>query len=222
MARWQALQAVPNQTLANLQRHLREKFPLARHGLAPTSTESAPDFDLHHPATFPCGGITEIIPAHPSAGLSLFFASILEQEPSPSAVPELALIDGRDSFDPASFCQRDCAKLLWIRCQSPQQSIQAADLILRDGNLPRVVIDLLAFPSAELRQIPSSSWHRLKQLIETNHLSIIALSPQALVPCARLRLSMRFCFTLDHLVFSRKELFQQLQATTLLQRKQAL
>ena len=212
---------MPNPTLANLQQQLREKFPQARHGLSPAPAEPAVAFDLQNPATFPRGGITEIIPAHPAAGLSLVIASLLEHEPAHASVPELALIDGRDTFDPASFPPNDCAKLLWIRCQTPQQSIKSADLILRDGNLPRVVIDLLAFPFTELRKLPSSSWHRLNQLIEINDLLLIALSPSPLIPCARMRLSMRSGFGLRHFGFDRSELFQQLQVAPVLQRMSA-
>lgn len=212
--------AVSHPTLASLQQHLREKFPMARHGLAPAAP-AAPDFDLRNPATFPRGGITEIVPAHPAAGLSLVVASMLEHEPAQPSIPELALIDGRDTFDPASFSSGDCAKLLWIRCQTPAQSIKAADLILRDGNLPRVILDLLAFPCADLRQIPNSAWHRLKQLIETHDASLIALSPQPLIPCARMRLSLHSAYGLDHFVFDRSELFQQLRGTPILQRMSA-
>lgn len=194
---------------------------MAHRRLALAAADASPDFDLKNPATFPCGGITEIIPAHPAAGISLILASLLQHESPDSKIPELALIDGRDSFDPGSFSATECSKLLWLRCQTPEQSLKAADLILRDGNLPRVVIDLLSFPISELRRIPSNAWYRLKQLIETEGSTTIVLCPQELIPCARLRLSMRSGFTLDHLIFSRLELFQQLHASPLLHRRTA-
>lgn len=194
---------------------------MARHGLAPVPAEPRLEFDLRNPASFPRGGITEIVPAHPAAGLSLFVASLLEHEAADPVIPELALIDGRDQFDPGSFSSNECWRLLWIRCKTPEQSIKAADLILRDGNLPRVLIDLLAFPMSELRKVPGSAWHRLKQLIEINDSTAIALCPHALIPCARLRLSMSSEFTLDHLTSSREELIQQLRSASVLQRKSA-
>jgi hypothetical protein len=206
----------------NLQRQLREKFPMARHGLSLEPAEPRPEFDLRNPASFPRGGITEIVPAHPAAGLALLVASLLEHETADCSLPELALIDGRDSFDPGSFSSNECSKLLWIRCNHPEQSIKAADLILRDGNLPRVLIDLLAFPMTELRKIPHSAWRRLKQSIESNDLAVLTMCPYPLVPCARLRLSMHSGFQLEHLTFSRQELIQKLQATAVLERKSAL
>lgn len=185
------------------------------------AVETPAAFDLLSTASFPKGAITEVIPASRRAGLSLFVAAMLGQEPAASSIPELALIDGRDQFDPASFSPDDCAKLLWIRCRTPQESIQSADLILRDGNLPRVLLDLLAFSPAELREIPSSAWQRLKRWMESSSASLIALTPHPLVPCATLRLSMHSGFTLDHFVHTREELIQQLRTTPLLQRKQA-
>lgn len=191
---------------------------MARHDYAPPPSAAQANFDLRNPASFPRGAITEIVPAHPAAGLSLIIASMLEHESPHGTVPELALIDGRDTFDPCSFTPAECSKLLWIRCQTPEQSIKAADLLLRDGNLPRIIIDLLAFPFSDLQKIPNSSWHRLKQLIETNELSVTILSPHALIPCSRIRLSMHSGFGLDHLNFDRSELIQQLRATPVLQR----
>ncbi len=214
---------MPNPTLANLQHQLRGKFPGARHELASCAPAPAPepDFNFRNPASFPRGGITEIVPAHPAAGLSLVVASLLECEPAHASVPELALIDGRDSFDPCSFPSHDCAKLLWIRCQTPEQTLKAADLILRDGNLPRVVIDLLAFPFSELRKIPNNTWHRLKQLIEMRDVTVIALTPRTRIPCARMRLSMHSGFGLEDLTSTRSELLQQVRTTPIFQRMSA-
>lgn len=210
---------MPNPTLAKLQQQLREKFPTARHGLSTAAPGARPDFDFRNPNPFPRGGITEIVPVHPAAGLSLVVASIMEHESAHLPIPELALIDGRDHFDPYSFSAEDCSKLLWLRCQSPEQAIKAADLILRDGNLPRVVLDLFAFSSSELAKIPNSSWHRIKQSIELNDLSLIALTPRALIPCALIRLSLSSHFGLDQLSSTRPELIEQLQTIPVLLRK---
>lgn len=213
--------AVHAQTLDHLRKQLREKFPAAHTMRASTVTDPPAPLVPRSPVSFPKGGITEVIPARFKAGLSLLVAAMLEEEPQASSVPELALIDGRDQFDPASFSPDHCARLLWLRCQTPQQSILAADLILRDGNLPRVVLDLLAFSPAELKDIPSSAWQRLKRWIESSAASFVTLSPYPLIPCATLRLSMQSVFTLEHFAQTRSELIQQLKITTLLQRKSA-
>ena len=52
------------------------------------------------------------------------------------------MIDGRDTFDPQSQPPGACDSLLWIRCRAAKDAVRAADLLLRDGNLPLLLIDL--------------------------------------------------------------------------------
>jgi hypothetical protein len=195
---------------------------MARHGLPVERPSAQPLLNPCQPSTFPKGGITEIVPTHPAAGLPLLLASLLHHEPPDQSPPTLALIDGADSFDPASFPPEDCAKLLWIRCQNPEQTLKAADLILRDGNVPRVVIDLLSLPTHEVRKIPGSAWQRLNRLIESNDSIAIVFHRYPLIPCARLRLLVTSRFGLDQFERSRTDLLQQVQVRLDLQRKQAL
>ena len=56
--------------------------------------------------------------------------------------------------------------LLWVRCHQAREALQAADLLLRDGNFPLVVLDLVLNPAAELRRIPQNNWYRLQRLVE--------------------------------------------------------
>ena len=219
---WQNTLAVPNPTLAKLQNQLREKFPMARHGLPVERQPQRAPVNPRLPSTFPKGGITEVIPAHPAAGITLLLASLLEHEPPGQSPPNIALIDAADSFDPASFPPEDCSKLLWIRCQNPNQAMKAADLILRDGNVPKLVIDLLSPPTHEVRKIPATSWQRLNRLIESNDSSVIVFHRYPLIPCVRLRLLVTSRFTLDHFDQGRNELLQHLQIRLDLQRKMAL
>jgi hypothetical protein len=135
-------------------------------------------------------------------------------------MPSLVLIDGRGQFDPCSIPPKDCSKLLWVRCSNCSESLKAADLILRDGNLPRVILDLLGFTSRELTEIPASIWYRFKQPIETSCASFIALTPRRLIPCATLRLSLLSRFTLAHFEQSREQLIGQLEVTPVLLRMQ--
>ncbi len=48
----------------------------------------------------------------------------------------LALIDGRDSFDPCGLDNPSLRHLLWLRCSKTYETIKATDLLLRDGNFP--------------------------------------------------------------------------------------
>ncbi len=211
---------MPSPTIVELQRHLREKFPTARHGLPAEPAPARPAIDFRDPRSFPRGTITEITPPQGTSALSLLVAALLEKADDSAPLPEIALIDG-NTFDPQSFPANDCLKLLWARCHSVAETLQAADLLLRDGNLPLVLLDLAAFAPAELRKIAGSSWHRLKQLCETSDSSLLALTPLPLVPCAGLRLSLQTNFRLDHLDQSREALLDRLHVTPTLQRKSA-
>lgn len=210
---------VPNPTVSQLRQKLREQFPAAHRSLPlehPGTTQSRiPRF----PDGLPQGGITEITPTNPACAPGLLVASLLAHEPSATPIPELALIDGRDQFDPCSFPPGDCAKLLWIRCQSPTESLKATDCLLRDGNLPRIILDLLGFPQRELSGISASIWHRFKQSIETNNQTFITLTPRPLIPCATLRLSLHSRFTLADFEHPREQLLDRLQATPLSQQR---
>jgi len=167
-------------------------------------------------ASFPSGAITEISPEHPACGISLLVSTLLasEEDDAPHPGLPLALIDARDQFDPDSFSVEDCRKILWLRCHETQQALQAADLLLRDGNLPRILLDLSCLPPRELQRIPRSSWHRLRQLAESTQATLLALTPTPFIPGTALRLTLTHRLTLADLIFPRRELQQQLTART--------
>src|SRR2546423_8110914 len=101
------------------------------------------------------GAITEIISPNPSAGSALLIHSLLQ-----IALRDrffLALIDGRDSFDVQSVDADALQHLLWVRCEKASEAIKAADFLLRDGNFPLVILDLILNPAEELRRIPATS-----------------------------------------------------------------
>jgi hypothetical protein len=211
--------AVPNPTVLHLRQQLRERFPQAHRVTPVPNCPPAVAAGFPGAGFFPKGAISEINPIGPGSGLGLILASMMEDEPAPGSVPELALIDGRDQFDPRSFAPDLCAKLLWVRCLSPEQALQAADLLLRDGNLPRVVLDLLGYSSREIATIRTAVWHRFKQSIEPNASSLIALTPRPIVPCAALRLGVRSRLGLEHMSQCRSELIGRLDVTSSLDRR---
>lgn len=214
-----------SETVQRLRQQLREKFPAAhREEKGPCRSVPIPRGEGSQGSTshsalgtwhFPSGALTEISPAHPACGLTLLIAGLLHSD-SPLSAPSspLVLIDARDRFDPASFSADDCARLLWLRCRETQQALKAADLLLRDGNLPSVLLDLSALPARELRRIPSSSWHRLRQLAETSRCTLVALTPVPLIPRAALRLTLTREFTLHHLDHSLSELLPEVRTET--------
>ncbi len=201
-------------TLQEIRKKLREKFPAA-HGLAavPESVErlSEKPFEI---ATFPAGAISEIIPAAEGGGLSLWIAGLLAEPEEAAEFPKFVLVDGGDAFDPVSHTAAACSQLLWVRCAKIQEVLKAADLLVRDANVPFIMLDLCGLPPASLRSIPASAWWRLKQLCETGACRLIVLAPSPLVPCASLRLELSTRLELTDFDLPRNEILQRMTART--------
>lgn len=200
---------MPHPTLDSLRQQLRERFP----GALPRTNNLQPPLQTSTTHTisacFIQGSITELNSPTHSAGLHLLVAALLNQEPTPTTTPELALIDANDQFDPASFPASACLKLLWLRCQTPLQALQACDLLLRDGNLPRIILDLSLCPRHHLNTLPKSAWYRFNQSIQTSRCSLLALTPQPLIPCATRRLEVARAFDLSDFSLDRNELLER-------------
>ena len=196
--------------IVDLRRLLRERFPEAHDRAAP----GAAAFPSGAPAALSClegaapGTITEVVSPRPSAGSGLLIQGLLQG--AAERKQYVALVDGRDVFDPQSTGLEACEKFLWARCQSASQAVKATDLLLRDGNIGLVAMDLQLTPLRELGRLPSSSWHRLRGLAEKSGANLIALTPRRIVPSAHLRVELDGTFGLDAFDLPREELHNQL------------
>jgi hypothetical protein len=74
--------------------------------------------------------------------------------------------------------------------------VKAVDLLLRDGNLSLVLLDLQAAPVREIRRIHASAWHRLQRLVEQTTSALVVLTPQPMVEGARVRIALNAQWTL--------------------------
>lgn len=110
-----------------------------------------------------------------------------------------ALVDGTDAFDPHLAGVEMLSRLLWLRCQTASEAVQSTDLLLRDGNLPVVFLDLRGNEDAELRKIGATAWYRLQRVIELKSVALLVFTSSTLVPCADVRLRLESRFTLDAL-----------------------
>ena len=198
--------------LQEIRRQLREKFPSA-HGFTTISEPVAQiSKTLFEIATFPAGAISEIIPATAGGGLSLWIAGLLAEPEEAPPFPKFVLVDGGDSFDPASHTAAACSQLLWIRCAKVSEVIKAADLLVRDGNVPFIMLDLCGLPPVSLKSLPAAAWWRLKQLSEATRCRLLVLAPFPLVPCASLRLALSCRLELADFDLPRKEILQRVEA----------
>ena len=139
----------------------------------------------------PKGTITELISPQVSAGSASLIHALIQSASVPQPV---ALIDGCDSFDPQPL--GNAGHLLWVRCDKAFEAIKAADLLLRDGNFPLVIVDLVLNPPVELRKIPQTSWYRLQRLVEPTSVVCLVLTRQSMVSSAQLKIVLDNLWTL--------------------------
>lgn len=111
----------------------------------------------------------------------------------------VALIDGRDSFDPCALANSILHQLLWVRCIKALEAVKAADLLLRDGNFPLVIVDLILNSAEELRTIPQTTWYRLQRLVESVPTACLVLTRYEMVSSAQLKLVLENSWNLETL-----------------------
>jgi len=117
-----------------------------------------------------------------------------------------ALVDGGRTFDPGSYDTAAFSRLLVAFCDTAEQGLKVADLLLRDGNLPLVLLDLQALPLRSLGRIPANTWHRFQRLVEKSGTVLVVMTPRPLVEAARLRIVLQTHWELADLKRPRHEL----------------
>ncbi len=153
----------------------------------------------------PRGTLTEIVsfPASGPGGSLLLFGLL---RATAQRGERVIIVDGRDAFDPKGLRQGELQRLLWTRCRTAKEALQAVDLAARDGNFPLIIFLLTLNPASELKRIPSTAWHRLQMLVEKSAATLLIFTPFAQVGCARLRLSVGGDFPLTQLHRRRADL----------------
>jgi hypothetical protein len=145
----------------------------------------------------PKSAIIELISPRASAGSASLIHGLLQSAERDRHF--VALIDGSDSFDPGSSDNSALQHLLWIRCRKAFDAIKAADFLLRDGNFPLVIVDLVLNTPDELRKIPQTSWYRLQRLAEAVPSACLIINRQSMVSSAQLKIVLENSWTLADL-----------------------
>ena len=183
--------------IIQLRQLLAERFPAAHVARPPAGDAFATRLARLDELGLPKGELTEVVSEHASAGVATMLAALIES--ARQAPHHVALVDGRDGFDPGSISAAAGRNLLWVRCRTALEATQAADLILRDGNLPFVILDLRANPVKEVQRLGSPIWHRLQTLSRHSSITCLVLTPVKVVSSARLRLTVERRATLTDL-----------------------
>jgi hypothetical protein len=174
--------------IIHLRQLLAERFPQIGAAVDQRLPTGVPAMDDATGGGLPKSAITELTSPNLSAGSALFTHALLQNAYRQGFF--LALIDGRDSFDPQSAGPTALRNLLWIRCSAAVDAVKAADFLLRDGNFPLVVLDLVLNPAEELRKIPQNNWYRLQRLVEAAPTAFLVLTRQSIISSAQLKLSL--------------------------------
>ena len=150
--------------IIDLRNLLAERFPHPSSAAASRLSTHLPCLEKPTRGGLPRGAITELISPGMNAGSASLIHALVHCAYRDNYF--LALIDGSDSFDPCGFDNASLQHLLWARCSKAFEAIKAADLLLRDGNFPLVIVDLVLNAPEELRKIPQTNWYRLQRLVE--------------------------------------------------------
>jgi hypothetical protein len=182
--------------IVDLRKLLAERFPHAPAPAASVLITGLPFLDETIGGGLPKSAIAELITPQLTAGGASVIRALLQCAQRDRYF--LALIDGRDSFDPSAFegCYHFLRHLLWVRCTKAFEAIKAADLLLRDGNFPLVIVDLVLNAAEELRKVPQTSWYRLQRLVEATSTACLVLSRYSMVSSAQLKIVLENSWTL--------------------------
>ena len=106
------------------------------------------------------------------------------------------------------------SRLLWVRCRTAEEAMKAADLILRDANLPLLLMDLKMAPPAQLRRIPATTWYRFQRLVEETEAIGVVFTPSPMISPARVRITLPEQFSLRALESDAGQLLAELRMET--------
>ena len=106
-----------------------------------------------------------------------------------------ALVDAKDSFDPASAdtAGANFSRLLWVRCGKSKQKLPpleqafiTADILLNSGGFGLVAVDLSDFSERLINKIPLATWFRFARVVEKHRTALVFIEkPYAAMPGIR-------------------------------------
>ena len=186
--------STPAGAIVDLRKLLAERFPHPPFSAITRLITGLSFLDQVIGGGLPKGTITELTTPQISAGSASLIQALLQVANRDHFF--LALIDGRDSFDPQPLGNPLLRNLFWVRCTTALKTIKAADLLLRDGNFPLVIIDLVLNPPEDLK-IPQTTWYRLQRLVEPTSTACLVLTRCSMVSSAQLKIVLENSWTLE-------------------------
>lgn len=183
--------------IIDLRKLLAERFPQLPQTATTRLVTGLPLLDRSSGGGLPRAALTELTSPRTSAGSASIIHALIHTAYRDNYF--LALIDGRDSFDPCGLDDCSLRHLLWVRCSKASEAIRAADLLLRDGNFPLLMLDLVLNSTEELRKIPQTNWYRFQRLVELVPTACLVLTPSEMVASAQVKLVLENSWNLETL-----------------------
>lgn len=178
----------PPVSVADLRQMLAARFPSATGkpgGGVPTGVRA---LDEALGGGLPGGRLTELVVETPGCGGQSVLAQLLLT--TRAARRRVALVDATDAFAPEALPADALRHLVWVRCGNLEQTLAAADLLVRDANYAVVVLDLRGCAERVLRRTPATVWHRLHRAARGGG-AVLVTTGRALVPATPWRLVLR-------------------------------
>src|SRR6201994_2045979 len=126
----------------------------------------------------PRGAMTEICGPPCSGRTSVMLAALAARTAEGETC---ALIDARDSFDPAVASAAGVAleRVLWVRCQNADQALRATDLLIQAGGFGLVAVDLSDIAPKIVRYVPLNAWFRFRRAVEDTPTILMVMEQEA-------------------------------------------
>ena len=190
--------------VAALRDLLHQKFPeteVRAAGALPTGLE-----DLDQAGGLAQGVVTEVV--GPVSAGALFIEVMLGVLSRQRCFG--ALVEAGNFFNPQDAGPAALQRLLWVRSPGLMTAVKAVDLLLRDGNLRVLLLDLQMVPDRKLRRIPASTWHRFQRLVEVSGMALVILKSQPAIEAARVRIAIWQRWKLEAMRQRRRQLIERL------------
>jgi len=125
----------------------------------------------------PLGSLTEISGPFSSGRATLLLSALASRT---AYAHVCALVDGCDTFDPysAEAAGVKLDRLLWVRCRTINQCLQATDLLLQSGGFGLIALDLSVLPPKTVRYVPLNVWFRFRRAVENTSTILLLLDQE--------------------------------------------
>lgn len=177
--------AAAREKLAELRGLIAERFPESPRRMEEVVATGLSRLDEAGGGGLPRAAVSEVVASAPSCGGQFVVRALLET--ARRTHQYLALVDGNDGFDPQSEEENLLPYLLWVRCRQVKQALQATDMLVRDGNIGLVLLDLRGNQPVEIRRQPPGIWFRLQRMVKKSGGILVVLTSRPVVNSATMR-----------------------------------